>query len=124
MTIKTEQLEIDGSTFVRTYSDANLYIEREGAKYAEAVDPVDSNRVYTETDEKIELSELIGKFTPATSTNGCDGSEANPYTFVPGEPCVLNAYYTSPTKYVYMPADSEAKSYDSWADASADMIEW
>ena len=123
MAIKTEQVEINGNPFILTYSDANFYIERDGVKYADAVDPVNSGREYTETDEVIEIEDF-GKFTPTNSASGGDGSESNPYTFVPGKPCVLNAYYTSPTKYVYMPSDSTAKSYDSWADASADMVEW
>lgn len=39
----------DGVILNRTYSDANYYIERDGVRYAEAVDPVDLNRIYTET---------------------------------------------------------------------------
>ena len=33
-----------------TYSDAGMMIERDGARYSEAVDPMGSNRQYTETD--------------------------------------------------------------------------
>lgn len=37
----------------RTYSDAGRYIERDGVRYSEAVDPANLGRTYTETDELI-----------------------------------------------------------------------
>ena len=54
--IKTETIAINGRTFVRTYSDANRMIRQDGtgAVYSEAIDPADSGRTYTETDELIE----------------------------------------------------------------------
>lgn len=52
--IKTENLTISGKAFVRTYSDSGYMVEREGARYAEAIDPAEFGRVYTETDEPIE----------------------------------------------------------------------
>ena len=122
MAIKTELFQMaDGVTLVRTYSDAGKYIQRDGVAYSEAIDPASLGREYTETDEDIPSTD---KFTPTESESGGDGSESNPYVFVAGQKCVMNAYYTSPTKYVYMPADAEAKSYGSWADAEADMVEW
>ena len=42
----------DGVVLNRTYSDAGMMIERDGVRYSEAIDPLDSWRVYTETDEK------------------------------------------------------------------------
>lgn len=48
---------IDGTPLVRTYSTANLYIQRDGVLYAEAVDPQKFNRVYHESDVKIEQEE-------------------------------------------------------------------
>ncbi len=48
---------IDGTNLIRTYSDDNKYIERDGIKYAEAVDPERFNRTYTETNEPIEKEE-------------------------------------------------------------------
>ena len=53
--IKTETITINGRTFVRTYSDANRMIQQDGtgAVYAEAYDPVDSGRTYSETEEEI-----------------------------------------------------------------------
>ena len=44
----------DGVVLNRTYSDADMMIERDGVRYVEAVDPAELNRVYIETDEPIE----------------------------------------------------------------------
>ena len=52
--IVTEIINIDGRDLTRAYSDAGYYIERDGAMYGEAVDPINSGRVYTETDQLIE----------------------------------------------------------------------
>lgn len=45
----------DGVVLIRTYSDAGFYIRQGGTgeKYAEAIDPEDTKRTYTETDERI-----------------------------------------------------------------------
>lgn len=43
----------DGVVLNRTYSDAGFMIEREGVRYSEAIDPVEMNRQYIETDEPI-----------------------------------------------------------------------
>lgn len=51
--IKTEIITINGAQFQKTWSDANYLIERDGAKYSEAVDPIDIERTYTETNELI-----------------------------------------------------------------------
>lgn len=50
--ILTEELTINGRAFIRTYSDENRYVVREGIAYDEAVDPAEFGRVYTEGDEK------------------------------------------------------------------------
>lgn len=50
----TENITINGRPFIRTYSDKRCYVEREGERYGEAVDPVEFSRQYIETDEKIE----------------------------------------------------------------------
>lgn len=55
--IKTETIEINGTKYQHTYSDSGYYIERDGIQYADAVDPLDSGRVYMETDQKIEVME-------------------------------------------------------------------
>lgn len=44
----------DGVILNRTYSDKGCYIERDGERYAEAIDPAELGRAYTETDEEIE----------------------------------------------------------------------
>ena len=53
MIIQTKK-EIKGAMHSYTYSDSGFMIERDGARYSEAVDPLNSGRVYTETDEPIE----------------------------------------------------------------------
>ena len=53
MIIQTTK-EINGVVYDYTYSDSGFMIEWDGARYSEAVDPIDSNRVYTETNEPIE----------------------------------------------------------------------
>ena len=55
--IVKENMEIGGRAFVKTYSDAGVYIERAGLRYSEAIDPADISRTYIETDEPIEDSE-------------------------------------------------------------------
>lgn len=44
----------DGVVLNRTYSDIGMMIEREGVRYSEAIDPVEMNRQYIETDEPID----------------------------------------------------------------------
>lgn len=51
--IKTETLTINGTEFVRTYSDSGMMVERDGVLYEVAIDPADSGRVYTESDKAI-----------------------------------------------------------------------
>lgn len=50
----------DGVVLNRTYSDAGFFIERDGIRYAEAVDPAELGRTYTETDELIPVEEEEG----------------------------------------------------------------
>jgi hypothetical protein len=53
----TETRTINDKQFTYNYSDSGFYIERDGILYAEAYDPIDSGRVYTETDTPIEPTE-------------------------------------------------------------------
>lgn len=53
MIIQTTK-EINGVMYAYAYSDSGYMIERDGVRYSEAVDPLDSGRVYTETDEPID----------------------------------------------------------------------
>ena len=57
--IKTEIITINGIQFQKTWSDANYLIERDGAKYSEAVDPIDIERTYTEINELINSQDNI-----------------------------------------------------------------
>ena len=52
--IQTENITINGRSLTRTYSDSGYYIQRDGVRYAEAIDPAGSGRTYTETDDLIE----------------------------------------------------------------------
>ena len=57
MIVKTTQ-EINGVVYAYTYSDSGFMIERDGVRYAEAIDPLDSGRTYTETDALIEVEHM------------------------------------------------------------------
>lgn len=59
--IQTETITIGSRQFIRTYSDAGMKIERDGIRYDEAVDPIDSGRTYTETDEPVQVFEAENK---------------------------------------------------------------
>lgn len=52
--IITEALVIGERDFIKTYSDIGMMVEREGVRYAEAIDPSEFGREYIETDEPIE----------------------------------------------------------------------
>ena len=56
----TEIVTIKDEKFVKNYSDAGMYIERDGVMYEEAVDPIEfaNERVYTETDIPIKSEEV------------------------------------------------------------------
>lgn len=55
--IKTETIPIGDKQFMHTYSTVGCYIERDGERYEDAIDPIDSGRTYTETDVPIETEE-------------------------------------------------------------------
>ena len=55
--IKTEQIRLNGVDYTRTYSDRDMMIERDGAVYSEAIDPIKITRTYTETDMPIPQEE-------------------------------------------------------------------
>lgn len=60
MAIVTEKYTTtSGKILNRTYSDQGKFIQnKNGDKYAEAIDPLDSNVTYTETTEDIPAIEL------------------------------------------------------------------
>lgn len=49
-----EVVTINETEFNHTYSDAGFYIERDGVQYSDAIDPIDIEREYIETDKNIE----------------------------------------------------------------------
>lgn len=63
--IITERVTIRNRDFIRTYSDVGRYVVRDGVSYSEAIDPLDSGRVYTEgeimPEEVTDLSEVEAK---------------------------------------------------------------
>lgn len=63
--IITENVTIRNRDFIRTYSDEGRYVVCDGVEYAEAIDLLDSGRVYTEGDllpvEENGLSEVEAK---------------------------------------------------------------
>ena len=63
--IVQENFTLNGRQFVRTYSDANRYVVRDGVAYSEANDPAEFGRVYTE-----------GNLIPETETDLADKAEA------------------------------------------------
>ncbi len=48
--IVQEHFDVNGRDFIRTSSDANRYVVREGVEYSEACDPAEFGRTYTEGD--------------------------------------------------------------------------
>lgn len=57
--IVQEHFEIDGRDFVRTYSNTNRYVVRDGEVYSEACDPAEYGRTYTEGDVMEETESSI-----------------------------------------------------------------
>lgn len=57
--LKNEIVTFNGVEYIRTWSDINMMIERDGALYEEAIDPIDSGRVYSETKKPIVRSSRI-----------------------------------------------------------------
>ena len=60
--IITKKIIINNTEYFHTYSDLGYNIERDGELYEDAIDPIDSDRVYTEVvteDEEISNEELI-----------------------------------------------------------------
>lgn len=52
--IKTETIVINEKELVKTFSDSGFMVECDGVRYSEAIDLVQLNRTYVETDEYIE----------------------------------------------------------------------
>ena len=70
--------EINGVIFTYTYSDSGYMIERDGVRYSEAVDPLNSGRLYTETDEPIDVGtkeETVEDYKAALQILGVETEE-------------------------------------------------
>lgn len=64
--IKKETVTIGNTIFVKTYSDEDKYVVRDGIEYAEAIDPVDLGREYVEgdfIDEEAHASDILAILT-------------------------------------------------------------
>ena len=78
MIIQTTK-EINGVVYDYTYSDSGYMIERDGVRYSEAVDPLDSGRLYTETDEPIDVGmkeETVEDYKTALQILGVETEES------------------------------------------------
>lgn len=63
--IVTERYYINEREFIRTYSDENRYVVRDGESYAEANDPADLNRTYTEGDIMVDAIDIQDDYAAA-----------------------------------------------------------
>lgn len=54
-----ENIENKKGKFIKQYSDLHFYIQREGVLYEEAIDPIEFDREYEETDIPIEQEEEL-----------------------------------------------------------------
>ena len=54
--IVRETIEINGKQYDHSYSDSGRRIYRDGVSYETAIDPLNSGRVYVESDEGVELT--------------------------------------------------------------------
>lgn len=59
-----EQIKLGDKTFIKSYSDKYLFIERDGDKYSSAMDLPEFNYQYTETAERIFTDEQL-QYLPA-----------------------------------------------------------
>ena len=78
MIIQTTK-EINGVVYAYTYSDSGHMIERDGVRYSEAVDPINSGRLYTETDEPIDVGtkeEAVEDYKAALKILGVETEES------------------------------------------------
>ena len=53
---------------IRTYSDRGVYIQRDGVRYESAVDPIETGRTYTETDDIIPVETGVSERVDALET--------------------------------------------------------
>ena len=78
MIIQTTK-EINGVVYDYAYSDSGYMIERGGVRYSEAIDPLDSGRLYTETEEPAEVGtkeESVEDYKSALKILGVETEES------------------------------------------------
>ena len=78
MIIQTTK-EINGVVYDYAYSDSGYMIERDGVRYSDAVDPINSGRLYTETDEPIDVGmkeETLEDYKAALQILGVETEES------------------------------------------------
>ena len=63
--IRTETFYVGDREFVRTYSDANRAVVRDGVSYCEACDPAEFGRTYTEGELLDEEEQLEDEYAQA-----------------------------------------------------------
>ena len=71
--------EIDGVVYDYSYSDSGYMIERDGVRYSEAVDPIHSVRLYTKTNEPIDVGtreETVEDYKAALQILGVETEES------------------------------------------------
>ena len=56
--IQKINFKLNNKDFMYTYSDKFVYIERENVEYVDAIDPIDFNREYTETNTLLPIEAM------------------------------------------------------------------
>lgn len=74
--IVRETIEINGKQYDYTYSDSGKRISRDGVSYDTAIDPLNSGRVYIESEEVIAVDEL-GIYKAALNELGVETEDDN-----------------------------------------------
>ena len=74
--IVRETIEINGKQYDYTYSDSGRRIYRDGVSYETAIDPLNSGRVYIESEEVITVDEL-GIYKAALNELGVETEDDN-----------------------------------------------
>ena len=74
--IVRETIEINGKQYDHTYSDSGRRIYRDGVSYETAIDPLNSGRVYIESEEVIAVDEL-GIYKAALNELGVETEDDN-----------------------------------------------
>ena len=74
--IVRETIEINGKQYDHTYSDSRRRIYRDGVSYETAIDPLNSGRVYIESEEVITVDEL-GIYKAALNELGVETEDDN-----------------------------------------------